>query len=361
MKVELYDTTLRDGTQMEGISLSVKDKLKITQKLDELGVRYIEGGWPGSNPKDAEFFAAARSLRLKNAKIVAFGSTRRAGTAAEKDANLRALLQAGTPAVTIVGKANEIHVRDVLETTLEENLAMIRDSVAYLKSHGVAVFFDAEHFFDGFRDNPELRAGLPARRCGSRRRLPRPLRYERRHDHRQGRRSRRGGARAEGAVGHPRPQRRRPRRRQYARRRRSRRDTRSGHHQRLRRTLRKRQPGQRHRQPEAEDGHRLRQRRATGAPGGGLALRQRGREHDSRPAGALRRPQRLHPQGRDARRGSRQAPVELPARRPRERRQRETRPHLRAGRAAQRRYEAQGAGVRVFPEQRRGQSDCSTR
>ncbi len=155
MKVELYDTTLRDGTQMEGISLSVKDKLKIAQKLDELGIRYIEGGWPGSNPKDAEFFAAARNLRLENAKIVAFGSTRRAGTAAQKDANLRALLQAGTPAVTIVGKANEIHVRDVLETTLEENLAMIRDSVAYLKSHGVAVFFDAEHFFDGFQDNPD--------------------------------------------------------------------------------------------------------------------------------------------------------------------------------------------------------------
>ena len=154
MKVELYDTTLRDGTQMEGISLSVKDKLKIAQKLDELGIHYIEGGWPGSNPKDAEFFAAARSLRLKNAKIVAFGSTRRAGTPAEKDANLRALLRAGTPAVTIVGKANEMHVRDVLETTLEENLAMIRDSIAYLKSHGVAVFFDAEHFFDGFRDNP---------------------------------------------------------------------------------------------------------------------------------------------------------------------------------------------------------------
>jgi 2-isopropylmalate synthase len=154
MKVELYDTTLRDGTQMEGISLSVQDKLKIAQKLDELGVHYVEGGWPGSNPKDAEFFAAARSLDLQNATIVAFGSTRRAGSTVEKDANLRALLQAGTRAVTLVGKANEMHVRRILETTLEENLAMIRDSIAHLKSHGLTVFFDAEHFFDGFRDDP---------------------------------------------------------------------------------------------------------------------------------------------------------------------------------------------------------------
>ncbi|HUS82663.1 MAG TPA: citramalate synthase [Dehalococcoidia bacterium] len=155
MKVELYDTTLRDGTQMEGISLSVQDKLKIAQKLDELGVHYIEGGWPGSNPKDAEFFAAARSLKLRKAKIAAFGSTRRAGIAAGKDPNLRALVDAATPAVTLVGKANEMHVRQILETSLEENLAMIRDSIAYLKSRGLTVFFDAEHFFDGFRDNPE--------------------------------------------------------------------------------------------------------------------------------------------------------------------------------------------------------------
>ena len=155
MKVELYDTTLRDGTQMEGISLSVEDKLKIAQKLDELGIHYIEGGWPGSNPKDAEFFVRAQSLRLRNAKIVAFGSTRRAGAKAESDANLRALIDARTPAVTLVGKANEEHVRLVLETSLEENLAMITDSIAFMKSHGLTVFFDAEHFFDGFRDNRE--------------------------------------------------------------------------------------------------------------------------------------------------------------------------------------------------------------
>ncbi|MGD0114509.1 MAG: citramalate synthase [Dehalococcoidia bacterium] len=155
MKVELYDTTLRDGTQMEGISLSVEDKLKIARKLDELGVDYIEGGWPGSNPKDAEFFAAARSLRLQHARIAAFGSTRRAGIKAEDDPNLRALVDAAAPAVTLVGKANEMHVHHILETSLEDNLAMIADSVAFLKGCGLTVFFDAEHFFDGFRDNAD--------------------------------------------------------------------------------------------------------------------------------------------------------------------------------------------------------------
>ncbi|OGO52569.1 MAG: citramalate synthase [Chloroflexi bacterium RBG_16_68_14] len=150
MQVQLYDTTLRDGAQMEGISLSVEDKLKIARKLDELGVHFIEGGWPGSNPKDAEFFARAQSLQFQHAQLAAFGSTRRAGGSAETDANLRALLDSGTPVITIVGKANDVHVRDVLETTPEENLAMIADSVRFLKSHGRVVFFDAEHYFDGY-------------------------------------------------------------------------------------------------------------------------------------------------------------------------------------------------------------------
>jgi len=155
MKVELYDTTLRDGTQMEGISLSVEDKLKIAQKVDGLGVHYIEGGWPGSNPKDAEFFVRARNLKLANARLAAFGSTRRAGGQADTDANLRALIDAGTPVVTIVGKASEMQVRQVLETALDENLAMIADSICFLKGKGRTVFFDAEHFFDGFFANPE--------------------------------------------------------------------------------------------------------------------------------------------------------------------------------------------------------------
>ncbi len=152
-RVDLYDTTLRDGAQMEGITLSVEDKLKIARKLDELGVDYIEGGWPGSNPKDAEFFVRAQTLNLQHARLVAFGSTRKAGGDASSDANLRALLDARTPVVTLVGKAHDMHVRDVLETSLEENLAMIADSFRYLTAQGRTCFFDAEHFFDGFVAN----------------------------------------------------------------------------------------------------------------------------------------------------------------------------------------------------------------
>jgi 2-isopropylmalate synthase len=149
MTVQLYDTTLRDGAQMEGLSLSVEDKLRIAQKIDELGVHFIEGGWPGANPKDIEFFERVGGLALR-AKLVAFGSTRRAGGEASSDPTLNALVAAGTEYVTIVGKANDLHVRGVLETTYEENLAMIGDSIRYLKGRGKAVFFDAEHFFDGF-------------------------------------------------------------------------------------------------------------------------------------------------------------------------------------------------------------------
>ena len=149
-KLQLYDTTLRDGAQMEGMSLSVEDKLKIARKLDELGVHYIEGGWPGSNTKDAQFFVRAQSLNLQHARLAAFGSTRKAGGDAATDANLRALLDARTPIVTLVGKTSDLHVREVLETSLEENLAMIADSVRYMAENSRTVFFDAEHFFDGF-------------------------------------------------------------------------------------------------------------------------------------------------------------------------------------------------------------------
>ncbi len=152
-RIELYDTTLRDGTQMEGISLSVEDKLKIARKLDELGVHYIEGGYPGSNPKDIQFFKQAGKLELKNARLAAFGSTRKAGGQADSDPNLKALVNAKTPVVTIVGKAHDRQVTHVLETTVEENLAMIADSIRFLKSQGHTVFFDAEHFFDGFESD----------------------------------------------------------------------------------------------------------------------------------------------------------------------------------------------------------------
>ena len=152
--VQLYDTTLRDGAQREGIAFTVEDKLRIARKLDELGIHYIEGGWPGSNPKDEEFFARAKNLSLSNALLVAFGSTRRPSTEANKDPNLGALLDAETRVVTLMGKSWDMHVTQVLGTSLEENLRMIADSVGYLKSQGRTVFFDAEHFFDGYKANP---------------------------------------------------------------------------------------------------------------------------------------------------------------------------------------------------------------
>ncbi|MDD5397445.1 MAG: citramalate synthase [Dehalococcoidia bacterium] len=154
-RIDLYDTTLRDGAQQEGISFTVSDKLKITQKLDELGINYIEGGWPGSNPKDTEFFEKAKNLKLKNAVLVAFGSTRRVDTDAEKDEGLKALVRAGTRAVNIVGKSSARQVTQVLETTLPNNLKIIRESVGFLKSRGLTVFYDAEHFFDGFKIDPD--------------------------------------------------------------------------------------------------------------------------------------------------------------------------------------------------------------
>ncbi len=153
--IQLYDTTLRDGAQKEGISFSVVDKLNIARKLDELGIHFIEGGWPGSNPKDIEFFNKAQSLTLPHSSLVAFGSTRRPRAKAETDANLLALASAGVKVATIVGKSSELQVTQVLETTLDENLSMIADSIRYLKAKGLTVFFDAEHFFDGFKTNPE--------------------------------------------------------------------------------------------------------------------------------------------------------------------------------------------------------------
>ena len=153
--VQLYDTTLRDGAQKEGISFSVVDKLNIASKLDELGIHFIEGGWPGSNPKDVEFFRRAKGLSLHISELVAFGSTRQAGVRAEDDANLKALAEVGVKTVTIVGKASELQVIRVLETPLEENLSMVSDSIRYLKGKGLSVFFDAEHFFDGFKANSD--------------------------------------------------------------------------------------------------------------------------------------------------------------------------------------------------------------
>ncbi len=168
-KVVLYDTTLRDGTQSEGISLAVMDKLRIAERLDKLGIHYIEGGWPGSNPKDMEFFKKVKKLKLKNSTITAFGSTRRPHVPTSKDANVKTLLKSGCSVITIFGKSSEMHVKDILHTSNDENLKMIYDTVKFFKSKGKTVFYDAEHFFDGYRENPEyaLKTLLGAQDAGA--------------------------------------------------------------------------------------------------------------------------------------------------------------------------------------------------
>ncbi|MBK5292964.1 MAG: citramalate synthase [Acidobacteriia bacterium] len=155
MRIQTFDTTLRDGTQGEAVSFSVDDKLVIMHKLDELGIDYIEGGWPGSNPKDKEFFARARSTPLKHAKLTAFGATRFAKNPVERDPSVLALVEAGTPAISIFGKTWDLHVRRALGITLEENIKLIEETVRYLKDRGKEVVYDAEHFFDGYAANPD--------------------------------------------------------------------------------------------------------------------------------------------------------------------------------------------------------------
>jgi 2-isopropylmalate synthase len=167
--IEIYDTTLRDGSQTEGVSFTVNDKLRITEKLDELGVHYIEGGWPGSNPKDREYFQALKKKKLKNAVIAAFGSTRRANLKPSEDTNLSELIKSETSVITIFGKSWDLHVKDVIKTTLEENLDMISDSVDFLKKKKKKVIYDAEHFFDGYKRNSDyaLKTIIAARDAGA--------------------------------------------------------------------------------------------------------------------------------------------------------------------------------------------------
>ncbi|RME82797.1 MAG: citramalate synthase [Caldilineae bacterium] len=168
--IHLYDCTLRDGTQGEGVNFSSGDKIRIARKLDELGVHYIEGGWPGSNPKDMEFFQRAKTeLNLENARVAAFGSTRKANVPVDQDPQVQMLLETGTEVVTIFGKTWDLHVRDVLRTTPDENVAMIYDTVSYLKEAGKEVIYDAEHFFDGYRADPDyaLRTLKAAEKAGA--------------------------------------------------------------------------------------------------------------------------------------------------------------------------------------------------
>ena len=153
--IKIYDTTLRDGSQAEGISFTVEDKIRIAQKLDEMGAHYIEGGWPGSNPRDIDFFSKVNRINFLQTKITAFGSTRYPNKKVEEDIVIQALMRTETEVVTIFGKAWDLHVRDALSTSLDENLQMIFESINYLKKHRTEVLFDAEHFFDGYKNNPE--------------------------------------------------------------------------------------------------------------------------------------------------------------------------------------------------------------
>ena len=239
-RVQLYDTTLRDGSQMEGISLSVADKVRITQKLDELGIEWIEGGFPGSNPRDAAFFQHLKDITLSQARVSAFGGTRRTGLTCETDPNIQSMVAAETPGVTLVGKASQYQVQRILETSDEENLAMIADTVGYFRKLGKTVFFDAEHFFDGFAGNPDYslqclataaRAGAEALvLCDTNGGMTTPTLLA---CHRG-----RPGARPRRPPRHPLSRRRRPRRRQLARGRRGRCLAGPGLRQRLRRALR---------------------------------------------------------------------------------------------------------------------------
>ena len=175
-RVEIYDTTLRDGTQQEGISLTAGDKLEVAGLLDQLGIAYIEGGWPGSNPKDMQFFDLAKRVEFRQARLVAFGSTRKPGIQPADDDNLKALIASKTPTVAIFGKSWDLHVREVMNNSLTENLAMIRDSVAFLKNNDLEVVYDAEHFFDGYIDDPRKGRQSTRLRC-RRQRSPPPATF----------------------------------------------------------------------------------------------------------------------------------------------------------------------------------------
>ena len=260
-QIRIYDTTLRDGTQGEGVSFSMEDKVRLAQRLDALGVHYIEGGWPGSNPKDLRFFRRILDVPLKHARVAAFGATRRPGISAAADPSLQALVEARTPVATIFGKSWPFHVTHALQTTLPENLLMIADSVAFLVQHVEEVVYDAEHFFDGFKKDRDyaLETLRAAERAGAQ--LPRALRYQRRELAVGGGRDRaRDAAARRHPARHPRPQRRRVRGRELAGGGPRGRGARPGHAQRVRRALRQREPRVDHPEPHAEA-------RAPGDPG----------------------------------------------------------------------------------------------
>ena len=329
-QVKLYDTTLRDGMGGHGMSLSVDEKLKVVDSLDALGVQFIEAGFPSSNPKEAELFGRLAELELANSTIAAFGMTRRGGVAAAEDAALATLVDSFAPVVCLVGKSWRLHLEKVIRVSEEENLAMIRDSVAFCRGAGKRVVFDAEHFFDGYRDDAgfALECVRAAAEVGAENvtlcdtnggSLPA---FVGAAVAASSSRRRRGGDR------HPHAQRRRVRRRQQPRRRRGGCPARAGHGQRLRRALRQRQPRLDPASAAAEDGLRRGRRRAAREPDGDRPLPRRALQHGGRPGPALRRAQRLRPQGGDARRRRRRRRQHLRAPRPGPGRQRPRDPRL---------------------------------
>ncbi len=301
----VYDTTLRDGAQREGISYSVADKLAVARLLDELGVGFIEGGWPGAMPKDTEFFArATNELDLRSADLVAFGATRRAGSVAADDAQVRALLDASTPVVTLVAKSDVRHVTEALRTTLDENLAMVSETVELLVGEGRRVFLDLEHFFDGYRNDRDygLRVLDAARDAGAdvavlcdtnggmlplgvHRVVSEVLR----------------ALRWWYSAGHPLPGRHRVRRGEHAGGRRGRCDACAVHRERLRRTDGQRRPVRGRGQPRDQARHEGAAARSPHRAGARLARPRRDRQHRPRHPPGLRRGVGVRPQGGTAR------------------------------------------------------------
>ena len=299
--VEIFDTTLRDGAQFEGISLTVDDKLRVAEQLDWLGVHWIEGGYPQANPKDAEFFRRAPAeLALTTAELVAFGSTRRPLGKVDVDPTLTALVEAGTSTICIVGKSSDFHVTEALRTTLDEGVAMVAESVEFLVGADRRVFFDAEHFFDGYKANPEY--ALRVHRGGGhpRRRLRGAVRHQRRFaaprgaaDHRRG--DGLPGGRRPGR--HPHPERLGVRGGQLARRRAGRRHPGAGHGERLRRAHRERQPHDGDPRPDPQAGDRDPAAGPARAPHVGEPPRGRAGQPATAPGGPLRGDLGVRPQG----------------------------------------------------------------
>ena len=317
VSIEIYDTTLRDGAQGVGINFSVSDKLRIAEHLDALGVTVIEGGWPGANPTDTEFFAAMRTHPLRTATLAAFGATRRPGTRPEDDLQVRTLFDSMAPIITLVGKTWDRQVVDVLRTTTAENLAMIAETVQWFVDAGRRVVFDAEHFFDGHEQRRGLRAALSRRCCRCGRGTDHALRHQRRHTPRSGGVAGPGDHRAvRQHRGHSLPRRLRVRGCEHACRGTRGRRPGAGLHQRLRRAHRQCQSVHPDSQPAAQDGPAGCRRPAAGAADGDRSRRCRDRQHRPSAFCAVHRSGGVHAQGWTAHRRDEQGGVRVSAHRP---------------------------------------------